>query len=74
MTRYSIEPRDSIFVKGCEFLTFAKNMSKKISKNSQTLFDHAKQCVTDSLKTYSKRLIQKTAEVTGDLNSKSTWE
>ena len=72
MTRYSIEPRDSIFVKGCEFLSFAKNMSKKISKNSQTLFDRAKQCVTDSLKTYSKRLIQKTAEVTGDLNSKST--
>ena len=32
-TRYSIEPRDEIFVKGYGFLRFAKNMDKNISKN-----------------------------------------
>ena len=29
--RYSIEPRYRISVKGCEFLTFAKNMVKTLS-------------------------------------------
>ena len=29
MTRYSIQPRDGIFVKGCRFLSFAIKMSKK---------------------------------------------
>ena len=33
MTRYSVQPRDRIFLKGCGFLSFAKNMSKNISKN-----------------------------------------
>ena len=29
--RYSIEPRDGICVKGYGFLSFAKNMGKKLS-------------------------------------------
>ena len=33
MTRYSIEPRNRIFVKGCRFLSFAKNIGKNIGKN-----------------------------------------
>ena len=33
MLRYSVQPRDRIFVKGYAFLSFAKNMSKKIGKN-----------------------------------------
>ena len=50
--RYSVQPRDQIFVKGYEFLSLAKNMGKRfgkiISKNltgkySQTLPDNAKQ-------------------------------
>ena len=32
------------------------------------MFDHAKQSATDALKTASKRVIQKTAETTSDLN------
>ena len=32
MTRYSIEPRDRIFVKSYGFLSFAKNMGKNIGK------------------------------------------
>ena len=33
MTRYSVQPRDGIFVKGYRFLSFAKNMGKNIGKN-----------------------------------------
>ena len=32
MTRYSVQPRDWIFVKGYGFLSFAKNIGKSISK------------------------------------------
>ena len=76
MTRYSVQPRERVFVKRYVFLSFAKNMSKCIRKNtsrnliskySQKLIDHAKQSATDALQTVSKTAIQKTAEATGDL-------
>ena len=72
MMRYSVQPRDRIFVKGYRYLSFAKNMGKNISKNlngkySQKLLEHAKQSATDAFKIASKRAIQKTAEATGDL-------
>ena len=75
MTRYSVQPRDRIFVKGYGFFSFAKNMGKNIGKNTsknlsgkysprmlvmhQKLLDHAKKSATDALKTSSKRVIQK---------------
>ena len=31
--RYSVQPRDRIFVKGYKFLSFPKNISKDIGKN-----------------------------------------
>ena len=66
--RYSIEPRDSIYVKGYGFLSFAKNMGKSLSnKYGQTLLDSAKKSTTHVIETASKRAIQKTAEATGDL-------
>ena len=66
--RYSIEPRDRIYVKGYGFLSFAKNMSKSLSnKYGQKLVDSAKTSKMDTIKTASKRAIQKTAEATGDL-------
>ena len=66
--RYSIEPRDRIYVKGYGFLSFAKNMGKSLSnKYGQKLLDSAKKSTTDAIKTASKRAIQKTAETTGDL-------
>ena len=66
--RYSIEPRDKIYVKGYGFLFFAKNMGKSLSnKYGQKLLDSAKKSTTDAIKTASKRAIQKTAEATGDL-------
>ena len=74
--RYSAQPRDLIFVKGYESLSFAKNMAKNIGKNiskilrgeySWKLLDYTKQSATDAFKTTSKRAIPKTAEATGDL-------
>ena len=66
--RYSIKPRDRIYVKGYGFLSFAKNMGKSLSnKYGQKLLDSAKKSTTDAIKTASKRAIQKTAEATGDL-------
>ena len=65
--RYSIEPRDRIYVKGYGFLSFAKNMGKSLSNNyGQKLLDSAKQPTRDAIKTASKRAIQKTAETTGN--------
>ena len=66
--RYSIEPRDRIYVKEYGFLSFAKNMSKSVSgKYGQKRLDSAKKSTTDVIKTASKGAIQKTAEATGDL-------
>ena len=52
MTRYSVQSRDRIFVKGYGFLL--KNMGRNISKSlsskySLKLLDHAKQSATDAL-------------------------
>ena len=66
--RYSIEPRDRIYVKGYGFLSFAKNMGKNLgSKYGQKPLDIAIKSTTDAIKTASKRGIQKTAEAFGDL-------
>ena len=66
--RYSIEPRDRIYVKGYGFLSFAKNMGKSLSnKYGQKLLDSAKKSTTDTIKTASKSALQKNAEATGDL-------
>ena len=49
--RYSIEPRDGIYVKGYRFLSFAKNMGKSLSnKYGQKLLDSAKKSATDAKK------------------------
>ena len=66
MMRYSIQPRDIIFVKGYELLSFVRNIRKNIGKNisknvsckySQKFLDHDKQSATYALKTASKRAI-----------------
>ena len=66
--RYSIDPRDRMYVKGYGFLSFAKNMGKHLSnKYGQKLLSSTKKTTTDAIKTAPKRAIQKTAEATGDL-------
>ena len=63
MTRYSVQPKDQIFVKGYGFLSFTRKMGKNIGRNiskssrskySQKLLDHAKESATDELKTALK--------------------
>ena len=57
--RYSIEPRDIIYVKGYGFLSFAKNIGKHLSnKYGQKLLDSVKKSTTDAIKTTSKKAIQ----------------
>ena len=66
--RYSIEPRDRIYVKRFDFLSFAKNMGKGLSnKYGQKRLDSAKKFITDAIKPASKRAIKKTVKATGDL-------
>ena len=56
--RYSIKPKDRIYVKGYGFLPFAKNLCKSLSnKYSQKLLDSAKKSTTDAIKTASKKEI-----------------
>ena len=83
MTRYSVQPRDQIFVKVYAFLSFAKNMGRNSGKNistnlsskhSQKLLDIAKQSATDAFKTASKRAIKKTVETTCDLIGNKTTD
>ena len=65
--RYSIVPRDIIYVKRYGFVYF-ENIGKNVSiKYGQKLLDSAKESTTDLIKTASKRAIQKTAEATGNL-------
>ena len=65
--RYSIEPRNRIYVKGYGFSSFAKKMGKNLSnKQGQKLLDSTKKITTDAIKSASKRAIQKTTEATGD--------
>ena len=85
--RYTVQPRDGIFVKGYQFfllLNICMNFAKSISKNlsgkyspgmlamHQKSLDNAKQSVTDKSKTTSKRAIQKRAEATGDFIGNKT--
>ena len=68
--RYSIEPSDRIYVKGYEFLSFAKDIGKSLSnKYGQKLLDSAEKSTTDAIKTASKRetACKKITGETGDL-------
>ena len=59
--RYSIKPKDRIYVKGYGDLSFAKNVSNKYS---QKLLNSAGKSTTDAIKAPLKTTIQKTAEAT----------
>ena len=62
--RYSVEPKFRKYVKGYDFLSFARRFGNKYGKK---LMDTAKKVGIDVAKTASKRVVQKTAEGTGDL-------
>ena len=62
--RYSTEPRFRKYIKGYGFLSFARKFGDKYDKK---LMDTARKSGIDAGKTASKRVVQKTAEATGDL-------
>ena len=62
--RYSTEPKIRKYVKDYGFLSFAKKFGNKYDKK---LMDTATKKGMDAAKTASKRVVQKTAEATGDL-------
>ena len=62
--RYSAEPKFRKYVKGYGFLSFARKFGDRYGKK---LWDTATKAGIDEAKTASKRVIQKTAEATGDL-------
>ena len=72
---YLIEPRETRYVKGYGFLSFARNLgthATKVAKNlnniyGQKLADSANKSATDALKIPGKRAIKKTAEAGGNL-------
>ena len=62
--KYSTETRFRKYDKGYSFLSFARKFWDKYSKK---LMDTATKTGIDAAKTTSKRVVQKTAEATGDL-------
>ena len=62
--RYSTEPRFIKYVKGYGFLSFSRTFGDKYGK---ILMDTATKTGIDAAKTPPKRVVQKTAEVAGDL-------
>ena len=64
MMRYPTQPRFRKYVKGYGFLSFAKSFGNKYGKK---LMDTANKTGMDAAKIASKRVVQKTAEATGDL-------
>ena len=69
MMRYSTEPRFRKYVKNYGFLSFAKNFGNKYVKR---LMDTATKTGMNAAKIASKRVVQKTAEATGDLIGNKT--
>ena len=62
--RYSAESRFRKYVKGYGFLSFARQFGNRYVKK---LMDTATKTGIDAAKTAFKRVVQKTAEDTGDL-------
>ena len=64
--KYSTEPKSRNYVQAHGFLSFATKFRDKYGKK---LIDTATKTGIDAAKTASKRVVQKTAEATGDLIS-----
>ena len=58
--RYSIEPKNRIYVKGYGIQSFGKNIGKKLNNRyGQKVIDSAKKPTADAIRGSSKRAIQK---------------
>ena len=65
--RYSTEPKFRKHGRGFDIFSFARKFGDKYGKK---LMDTAKKTGIDPAKTASKKVVQKTAEATGDLIGK----
>ena len=66
--RYSVEPRDQIYVKSHGFLSFAKSLGNNLSsKYGQNLLDTTKKSAINAFKIASKGANQKLADKIGNL-------
>ena len=59
MMHYSVQPRDRIFVNGCEFLSFAKSMDENISKNLSGKYSQNFLIMLKNLQQIHLKLLQK---------------
>ena len=64
--RYSIEPKRRRYVKGYDFMSFAKNFN---GKHSKSLIDKGIDVSKNIAKTAGKRILKKSAEAIGNLIS-----
>ena len=55
MMRYSIQPKNGIFVKGYGFLSFAKNMGKNIGKSFSGKYSPGMLAMRQELLDYAKK-------------------
>ena len=62
--RYSLEPKYRRYVQGYDFLSFARKFGDKYGEN---LMDTAEKQGTSFAKTAGKKIVQRSAEATGDL-------
>ena len=67
--KYSTEPKFRKYVKGYDFLSFARKFRDKYGKK---LINTATKTGIDAAKTAFKRVVQKAAEATGDLIGNKT--
>ena len=67
--RYSTEPKYKKYIEGYGFLSFARKFGDKYGKK---LMDTATKTGIDAAKISLKRVVQKTAEATGDLIENKT--
>ena len=65
--RYSAKPKHRKYIKGYNFLSFARKFSDKYGKK---LMDTATKTGIDAAKTASKRVVQKNAEATYFIGNK----
>ena len=71
LTEYSTEQKYRKYVKGSNFLSFVRTFGDKYGEK---LMDTAAKTGIDPAKIVSKRLVQETAEATGDLLGNKTTD
>ena len=70
--RYSIEPKDKIYVKAYRFLFFAKNIGTNTTKIAKNIRNKYSQKLLDSAKIYN-RCNENCLKKSNSKNNRSNW-